>query len=169
MLTIKTYTDTMCELKITESRLNFLMDKKEKLYCKYFPITSKPKEIVADGGERDKEKMSAYLHELHELDIGTGKSLAEEIEFQQANTNRLKNIIHDMNVALSNMTGLEYVLYYEIVVLGTPITKAVEKLSEKTDVDIRSMWRTYKKIKKSVKKIQNVSEMSVNFGVKCKM
>ena len=39
MLTIHTYTDTKCELEMAKARLNLLLDKKEVLYCKYFPIT----------------------------------------------------------------------------------------------------------------------------------
>ena len=39
METIRTYTNTKCELEIAKIRLSFLMDKKEQLYAKYFPVT----------------------------------------------------------------------------------------------------------------------------------
>lgn len=154
MFTIHTYTDTKCELEMTKTRLSLLMDKKEKLYCKYFPLTPKLKEIMVDGGERNNDKMADYLHELHEIDIGTGKSLADEITYQQENVNKLQDYLNNMNESLSKMTGIEYQLYYEIVVKGVNVTKAVENIADKNDKDTGTIWKNYyNKIKKDVKKI----------------
>ena len=36
---IKTYTNTKCELEMAKIRLSLLMDRKEQLYAKYFPVT----------------------------------------------------------------------------------------------------------------------------------
>lgn len=154
MLTIHIYTDTKCELEIVKTRLSLLMDKKERLYCKYFPITPTLKEVMVDGGEKNNDKMADYLHELYETDIGTGKSLAKEIEYQQQNIDKLQGYLNDMTVTLSKMNGLEYKLYYEIVVVGTNISKAVEKIAEVSNKDIGTIWKNYySKIKKDVKKI----------------
>lgn len=154
MLTIHTYTDTKCELEVAKTRLSFLMDKKERLYCKYFPLTPTLKEDVVDGGERDNNKMADYVHELHEIDIGTGKSLADEIKYQQENVTRLQGYLTDMTLSLSKMTGLEYALYYEIVVKGVSISKAVSNIAEVNDKDTRTIWKNYySKIKKDVKKL----------------
>lgn len=162
MFTIHTYTDTKCELEIAKTRLNLLMDKKEKLYCKYFPITSAPKEVMVDGGTKSNDTMADYLHELHELDIGTGKSLAQEIEYQQQNINKLQGYLNNMTVTLSNMNGLEYKLYYEIVVVGTSISKAVEKIAEENNKDITNVWKYYyKKIKNELKKIEKYTKSPV--------
>lgn len=170
MLTIQTYTNTKCELEMAKTRLNLLMDRKEKLYCKYFPITAKSKEIMVDGGVHNNDKMADYVHELHEVDIGTGKSLAEEIIYQQENINKLQNYINDMESTLSKMSGIEYDLYYEIVVNGSNITKAVDKIAERYNKDTGTIWRNhYKKIKKDVKKVIKYSESTVNNGVKYKM
>lgn len=153
MLTIRNYTDTKCELEIAKTRLSLLMDKKEKLYCKYFPITSRPKEIVVDGGERNNDKMADYLHELLTVDIGTGMSLEGEIEHQQKHIEYLQGYLNEMNTTLSKMTGLEYVLYNEIVVKGINISKAVENVAETSGKDTRTVWNYYNKIKKHIKKI----------------
>lgn len=156
MFTIRNYTDTKCELEMAKTRLSLLMDKKEKLYCKYFPITPKLKEIMVDGGEKNNDKMADYLHELHEIDLGTGKSLAEEIVYQQQNIDKLQGYINDMNESLSKMSGLEYRLYYEIVVKGVNISKAVGNIAEETGKDTSTIWNNYyKKIKKDVRKIAN--------------
>lgn len=156
MFTIRNYTDTKCELEMAKTRLNLLMDKKERLYCKYFPLTPQLKEDVVDGGEKNKDKMADYLHELHEVDYGTGKSLATEITEQQNTVDKLQGYLNLMSDILSKFTGIEYQLFYEIAYKGTNITKAVENISNKYDIDTRSVWRNhYKKIKKYVKKLNS--------------
>jgi len=155
MYAIRNYTNTKCELEMSKIRLNLLMDRKEKLYCKYFPITTKAKEIMVDGGDRNNDKMADYLHELHEVDIGTGKSLAEEITYEQHNIDKLQGYLNDMSESLSKMTGIEYQLFYEIVYKGVNITKAVENIAESNSIEPRTIWRNYyQKIKKDVKKIK---------------
>lgn len=154
MVTIHTYTDTKCELEVAKDRLNFLMDKKARLYRKYFPLTSKIKEVAVQSGSTDKDKMANYLHELYEIDLGTGKSLEEEIIYQRQNIDLLEGYLHDMTVAMSKMSGLEYKLYYEIVVNGTSISNAVEKIAEQAGKDTQTIWKNYyRKIKKEIKKL----------------
>lgn len=156
MFTIHNYTDTKCELEMAKTRLSLLMDRKEKLYCKYFPLTPKLKEVIVDGGEQNSDKMADYLHELHEIDIGTGKSLADEITYQQQNVDKLQGYLNNMTDTLAKMTGLEYKLYYEIVVKGVNISKAVENIAEFSGKETRTIWKNYySKIKKDVKKVAN--------------
>lgn len=156
MFTIHSYTDTKCELEMAKTRLSLLMDRKEKLYCKYFPLTPKLKEVMADGGEHNNDKMADYLHELHEIDIGTGKSLADEITYQQQNVNKLQGYLNNMTDSLAKMTGLEYKLYYEIVVKGVNVSKAVDNIAEFSGKETRTIWKNYyNKIKKDVKKVAN--------------
>ena len=129
MYAIRNITNTKCELEMAKTRLNLLMDRKEALYCKYFPVTSKIKEIMVDGGERNNDKMADYLHELYEVDVGTGKSLAEEISYEQENIEKLQGYLTEMAESLNNMTGIEYQLFYEIVYKVKNITKSVEKIA----------------------------------------
>ncbi len=158
MYDIRNYINTKCELEMAKTRLNLLMDRKEQLYCKYFPITPKLKEISVDGGNKNNDKMADYLHELHEIDLGTGKSLAEEIEYEQNNINKLQLYLDTMADSLSKMTGIEYQLFYEIVYKGTKITRAVDVVAEKNSIEPRTVWRNhYRNIKKDIKKIKNFS------------
>lgn len=155
MYDIRSFTDTKCELEMAKTRLNLLMDRKEKLYCKYFPITSKIKEVMVDGGSKNNDKMAEYLHELYDIDIGTGKSLAEEIEYQQQNVEKLQGYLNTMADSLSKMTGIEYQLFYEIVYKGVKITKAVENVAIANDIEPQTIWKNYyKKIKKYVNRIK---------------
>ena len=154
MFSIKTYTDTKCELDIAKTRLSKLMDDKERLYCKYFPITPTLKEDVVDGGEKNNNKMADYVHELHEIDYGTGKSLAQEIEYQRNNVDRLQSYLNLMSDSLAKMSGVEYQLFYAIAYNGITVSKAVENIAELNNLDTRTVWRNYyKKIKKYVKKL----------------
>lgn len=163
METIRTYTNTKCELEMAKARLSLLMDRKEQLYCKYFPMTQTIKEDVVSGGQRNNDKMADYVHELHEVDIGTGRSLADEIEYQREGVEKLQQYLSLMEDTLSKMKGIEYALYYEIVVKGVRISRAVSIIAERYNKDDRSIWKYhYSKIKKDLRTLQKISECSVN-------
>lgn len=162
METIRTYTNTKCELEMAKARLSLLMDRKEQLYCKYFPITAKIKEDAVSGGPIDNDKMANYVHELHEVDIGTGKSLADEIEAQRAIVDSLQQYLNLMSDTLSKMAGIEYALYYEIVVKGMRVSRAVSIIAERYNKDDQTIWkRHYRKIKKDIKTLKKYSECTV--------
>lgn len=155
METIKTYTNTKCELEMAKARLSLLMDRKEQLYCKYFPITAKLKENVVSGGTPNNDKMADYVHELYDVEIETGLSLGDEIEYQRAVVDRLQRCINEMNETLSKMTGIEYSLYYEIVVKGVRISRAVSNIAEQYGKDDHTVWKYhYNRIKKDVKRLK---------------
>ena len=151
---------------MARTRLGLLMDRKEQLYAKYFPITQKLKDDIIKGGAKDNDKMAQYVHELNEVDIGTGRSLAQEIEYQRKVIDKLKRYISDMNETLSKMTGIEYALYYEIVVKGINPSRAVSNVAERYNKDDQTIWKYhYKKIKENVKKLKMYSESTVNILV----
>lgn len=163
METIRTYTNTKCELEMAKLRLGVLMDRKEQLYCKYFPITATIREDVVSGGKKNNDKMADYVHELNEVDIGTGRSLAQEIEHQRGVVDKLARYISDMSEALGKMNGIEYALYYEVVVKGVRISRAVSNIAERYDRDDQTIWKYhYPKIKKEIKKLRMYSETTVN-------
>ena len=163
METIRTYTNTKCELEMAKARLSLLMDRKEQLYCKYFPMTAKIKEDVVSGGQRNNDKMADYVHELHEVDIGTGRSLADEIDYQREGVERLQQYVNQMNDTLAKMNGIEYALYYEIVVKGVRISRAVSNIAERYNRDDQTIWKHhYSKIKKEIKTLKKYSESTVN-------
>jgi hypothetical protein len=160
---IRTYTNTKCELEMAKTRLSLLLDKKEELYAKYFPINQKIKDDVIKGGKKDNDKMAQYVHELNEVDIGTGRSLAQEIEYQRGVVDRLKRYINDMDETLSKMKGIEYSLYYEIVVNGVNTSRAVSNIAERYNKDDQTIWKYhYKKIKENIENLKKYSESTVN-------
>ena len=156
MYDIRKYTDTKCELQLSKTRLRLLMDRKEKLYCKYFPVTAQLKDVMVDGGEKNKDKMADYLYELHDvIDVGTGKSLADEIEYEQKHIQELQEYLNSMKDTLSTATGIVYQLYYEIVYKGVNITKAVENIAIANEIEPQTIWKYYyPKIKFDIQKLR---------------
>ena len=151
---------------MAKTRLSLLMDRKEELYCKYFPLTAKLKEDVVSSSRPNNDKMADYVYELNDVDIGTGRSLADEIEYQRKVINKLQRYVNDMDATLSKMTGIEYTLYYEIVVKGIIPSKAVSDVAERYSKDDRTIWKYhYSKIKRYVKNLKKYSESTVNYTV----
>ena len=157
METIRTYTNTKCELEVAKIRLSQLMDRKEQLYAKYFPITQKIKDDVITGGKKDNDKMAMYVHELNEVDIGTGFSLAGEIEYQRSIIERDTKYINEMTETLNKNSGIEYALYYEIVIKGVNISRAVSNIAERYEKENDTIWKYhYSKIKNDIFKIKKI-------------
>lgn len=163
METIRTYTNTKCELEMAKTRLRLLMDRKEQLYCKYFPLSPTLKDDVIKGGKKDNDKMANYVHELNEIDIGTGRSLAQEIEYQRGVIERDKTALAEMTETLEKTTGIEYELYREIVINCVPKTQAVKKIAVAYEKEERTIWKYhYSKIKKDLKNLEKVITSTVN-------
>lgn len=156
MIAIHTYTDTKFELEITKIRLNMLIDKTEVLYAKYFSTTSTLKEIIVDSGKKNTDNIAEYIYELYDVNmLGTSMSLADEITFQKENIKKLENYLNQMTIKLSKMNGIEYKLYYEIVVKGIGISKAVENIASEYSKEPRTIWKNYyNKIKSDIKKLE---------------
>lgn len=160
MQAIRTYNNTKCELEISKNRLNLLMDKKEALYCKYFPITSKIKEMQVDGHSANQDKMNAYLQELTKVNKETGLSLNQELEELRNDVTKLQYYLNVMEYNLNQLTGIEVDLYKEIVLNNINISKAVDKIAEKYKKEPVTVWTYYyPKIKKEIKKLQKLSKV----------
>ena len=143
MQAILNYTNTKVDLETAKLRLNLLMDKKEALYCKYFSITPTLKDIVVDGGARNNDKMADYVHELNKINPNTGKSLEQEINEQLNVVQKLEYYLKRMESTLKSLTGIEADLYKEIVINGTRISRAVEKIASEYNKDVSTIWRLY--------------------------
>lgn len=163
MFSIQNYTNTRCDYEVAKSRLNLLYIRKNKMFYKYFPVTAKIKEQMVDGhGEENNSNMMDFLHEFNEVDIGTGLSLCDEIKYQEENIQSLVKTLDNMQEQLSKMIGIEYQLYYEIVINGTNISKAIDLIAIKYNKDPQTIWKNYyRKIKKYVKKVIKIQKNTV--------
>lgn len=165
MQAIINYNNTLCELNSAKTRLTLLMDRKEALYCKYFPMNKPMNSEHVDGGHTIKDPMTLYVEELNRINEETGKSLDQEITEQINEVHKLEYYIRLMDNTIKELKGLDAELYRYIVFDGMNISKAVEKISEKYDNGLSTAWRIYRKnLKKELiklKKFKNDSEMTV--------
>jgi adenine-specific DNA methylase len=89
--------------------------------------------------------MADYVHELNKINPKTGKSLEQEINDQLNTVHKLEYYLKRMESTLKALTGIEADLYKEIVINGTRISKAVEKIASNYDKDVSTIWRLYHK------------------------
>ena len=104
--------------------------------------------------------MRNYANTVHELNFlkkrlslidkyeKTLKSIKEKI-FHLISSNQ--NVVDQMEKDIKKLTGIENKLYYEIVINGTNVTKAVDKVSQDEFIDISTIWKNYyPKVKKEI-------------------
>lgn len=155
MKAIVNYNNTLCELNSAKIRLNLLMDRKEALYSKYFPMNKPLTADKVDGGNGMKDPMNEYMIELTTPDEKTGKSLEQEINEQRDEITKLDQYIRLMDSTLNGLSGLEADLYRYIVKDGMKISKAVEKVAELNYKDTSTIWRMYHRtIKTDINKLK---------------
>jgi predicted nucleic acid-binding Zn-ribbon protein len=155
MTVLRNYIDTKNELEIAQYRLNYLLDKKENLYLRYCSVaTSKIDITKVQNSKVNQDNMAEYLHELTKKQPN-GLSLDDEIINQQNIVDKLKYYITLMNDNLKQMKGVEYKLYYAIVVEAKGITKGITEVSENTGKSERTLWKNYyPKIEQEIKELE---------------
>lgn len=155
MQTIRNYTDTKHEYDIAKARLNWLMDKKEKLFSECFPLTSKLNDTGGSKSTSTSDPMGLFVEKLTKVDVFSGKSLHEDIEEQCSLVNSLEKYLHVMEKSLCKMKGIEHQLYYDIVCKNKKPSEAVNDIATITGKDVSTIWKyNYRKIKKELKKLK---------------
>ena len=104
--------------------------------------------------------MRNYANTVHELNFlkkrlslideyeKTLKSIKEKICHLISSN---QNVVDQMEKDIKKLTGIENKLYYEIVINGTNVTKAVDKVSQDEFIDISTIWKNYyPKVKKEI-------------------
>ena len=82
-------------------------------------------------------------------------SLENEKENLNDIQNELSTTLASMEESIKNLNGIEESLYYEIVINGTNVTKAVDKISFKYDKDPSTIWKNYyPNVKKEIEKLK---------------
>ena len=49
----------------------------------------------------------------------------------------------EMETNLKQLNGIEQMIYYEVVVNGLSVTKAIDRVSYKVDKDPSTLWKNY--------------------------
>lgn len=89
------------------------------------------------------------------------KQIMKEKESLIELKNKLDNFLLKIEDKLKEVKGIERELFYEIIVKGTNVTKAVDKVSFAYDLDTSTIWKNYyPKIKEDIKRIENEAKSS---------
>jgi len=104
--------------------------------------------------------MRNYANTVHELNFLKKRlSLIDEYEKSLKSIKEKichlissnQNVIDQMEKDIKKLSGIENKLYYEIVINGTNVTKAVDKVSQDEFIDISTIWKNYyPKVKKEI-------------------
>ena len=149
---ITNYTNTQAELLIAKDRLNLLMERKEKIYTKFFPLVARMSDTPSHTNKKS-DPMADYVYEITKPNPITGISLDQEIEEARNDVGRLEYCLKKMKLNLKTLTGIENELFYMIVIEGYGKTKAVNKVAEKYNKEPRTIWKFYyPKIKEEISK-----------------
>lgn len=157
MSVLRSYNNTIQELKLIQKRLEVLEAKKEELFYRI----CYPQGWHTDDGSGSKstsipssvtEKFASLCNEVNER---TGLSLNDEINVCKHEIERLKKLVDEMNTILKNLDGIEYEIYAKIVVDGLKPTRAVQHVAQDHFMSEDNVWRTYySKVKQYLVKLQ---------------
>jgi|GEM_PF-1994550 len=93
------------------------------------------------------------LEKNYEYFIDEKKALLE----QEKN---LKSCVTEMEQTLKKLSGIEYQLFYEIIVNQLNVTKAIDKVSVSVDKDPSTLWKYYyPKIKPEIMKFASENQV----------
>ncbi len=92
----------------------------------------------------DNTKKSLELIRLRKQAIQKEQDvLIEELNHLETLQSNMEKIIMEMEYNLKTLTGIEQKLYYEVVVNGLNVNKAVDKVSLYNDVSVSTIWKRY--------------------------
>ena len=143
MNTIKTLNNSKLELEVAKQRLEILLNRKQDYYRRY--------------GGNTAVSMCNFEMCCERVDYNTGLTLNEEIVQQYNLVDKLSKIIFIMERTISQLKGIDYELYSEIVINGKNISKAVEKVAGHNYMDVGTIWKNYyPRIKYYIKDLKRI-------------
>ena len=149
---ITNYANTQAELNAAKGRLNLLLERKEIIYTRFFPLVAKVSDAPSHTNKKS-DPMADYVSEITKPNPITGISLSDEIEETRNDVGRLQYYIGIMRENFKTLTGIENELFKLIVIDGYSKTKAVHKVAEDHEKDPRTIWKFhYPKIKEEISK-----------------
>lgn len=90
------------------------------------------------------------------------KKLLNEKEMIKETLYFQKQILNQIEVNLKKLSGIESKLFTEIVINGTNVTKAIEKIAVEESKDISTLWKNYyPNVKEKINELK-----SLNFETK---
>lgn len=91
------------------------------------------------------------------------KTLSSEKNIYLDLENKYNILLDKMNEKLKSCVGIDRELLYEIIIRGTNVTKAVDKIAFHYDMDSSTIWKNYyPKVKEKLNELDNfTSEIPV--------
>ncbi len=82
------------------------------------------------------------------------RGILAEIELIKKTISQYNKVIKKIEEDICNLSGIENKLYKEIVINGTSVSKAIEKVSEEENKDVSTLWKNYyPNVKKEIEKL----------------
>ena len=82
------------------------------------------------------------------------KNILAEKELINRTISQYNKVIKKMEEDICSLSGIENKLYKEIVINGTSVSKAIEKVSEEENKDVSTLWKNYyRNVKKEIEKL----------------
>lgn len=103
-----------------------------------------------------KIELNSLINRL-ELITQQEKDILVEKDMINKAISRYTKIIKIMEEDIRNLSGIENKLYKEIVINGTTVSKAIEKISIEENKDVSTLWKNYyPNVKKKIEKLSNI-------------
>lgn len=138
--------------------LKILEEKKEKIRSKHFKVTSSISDNKSTRTNENQDSYNAYMIELEK------ENLLEKIEKQKNTINKLSYYMNKINYNLSELTGIEYRLFYKVI-NGVNISKAVDEVvsencyNNKKPQESTIIWKKYyPNVKKEINEFIKIQE-----------
>lgn len=138
--------------------LKILEEKKESIRSKYFKTTSSASDNTSTKTNSNKDNYNTYMIELEK------ENILEDIEKQKNTINKLNYYMNKINYNLSELTGIEYRLFYKVI-NGVNISKAVDEVvsencyNNKKPQDTRIIWKKYyPNVKREIDEFNNIQK-----------
>lgn len=152
MRAVRSYNNTLNELKIAQHRLNALKQRRQELFNRL--CVPKGWHVGEHGSGSDQSATERYVLMVNTPNDATGLSLNDEIEQCEQDVAELERLLEALKKPLGELSGIEEMLYCRIAIDGLAPTKAVEQVAEENYISIDWVWhRYYKRIKPYIENI----------------
>lgn len=162
--TFTNYINTLIELKLAQSRLKILRDRKEELWTNL--ISPKAMKIDLVGGQN----MPHYTDATKDYAIAVNTprpphnlSINEEIDQLEREVTHLTMVLETMADSVIKLKGIECELFVLIMVNGMKPSDAVNKIAEIHYMSVSNIWqRYYPAVKKEMAEVKRCINESKN-------
>lgn len=150
------YINTLIELKLAQSRLKVLRDRKEELWTSL--ISPKAMKIDLVGGQNMPhytDTTNAYAIAVNTPRPPHNLSLNEEIDQLEHEVSYLTMVLEKMGESVIKLKGIECELFVLIMVNGMKPSDAVNRIAELHYMSVSNIWqRYYPAVKKEMAEVK---------------